>query len=87
MGQLNNASHLESKLPVMLKEALNAEVVLGNVTNTKESFDWINHTFYSIRIRRNPGHYGVSKSKDIPMDVMIEMYLREKLENVILELN
>lgn len=33
MGQLNNASYLESKLSVMIKEALNAEIVLGNVTS------------------------------------------------------
>ena len=30
---MNNASYLESKLPVLLKEALNAEIVLGNVTS------------------------------------------------------
>lgn len=33
MGQMNYASNLESKLSHMLKEALNAEIVLGNVTS------------------------------------------------------
>jgi hypothetical protein len=61
MGMLNTASYIESRLMGFLKEALNAEIVLGNITNYKESYDWLNHTFFAIRLRRNPVHYGVDK--------------------------
>jgi hypothetical protein len=33
MGSLNNAAYIESKLSVMLAEALNAEISLGNITS------------------------------------------------------
>jgi len=39
MGFLNNAAHLESRLMGILKEALNAEIVLGNISSLKEAFD------------------------------------------------
>jgi hypothetical protein len=54
MGMLNNASFIESKLMGFIKEALNAEVVLGNVSNYHEAYDWLNQTFFSIRLKRNP---------------------------------
>ena len=55
---LNNASYLESRLSYMFKEALNAEIALGNISNVNEAYDWMNHTFYIIRLRRNPIIYG-----------------------------
>ena len=58
MGLMTNLSYLESKLMILFREALNAEIVLGNVTSVKEAFDWINYTFYSIRLRRSPYIYG-----------------------------
>lgn len=38
---------LESKLQDMINEALNAEIVLGNITNINEAFDWVYETFYN----------------------------------------
>ena len=54
MGMLNNASYIESRLMIYIKEALNAEIVLGNISNYHEAYDWLNHTFFSIRLKRNP---------------------------------
>jgi hypothetical protein len=31
---MNNASYIESKFMAHMKEGLNAEIVLGNITNT-----------------------------------------------------
>ena len=59
IGSLNNASYIESRLMGFLKEALNAEIVLGTITNYAEAYDWLNHTFFSIRLKRNPLNYGV----------------------------
>lgn len=61
MALLNNASYIESRLMRFLKEALNAEIVLGNVLNYNEAYDWLKHTFFSIRLRRNPLMYGVDR--------------------------
>lgn len=57
-AQLNNASFIESRFSTRLKEALNAEIALGNIATLKEAFDWVNYTFYAIRLRRNPTAYG-----------------------------
>lgn len=75
MGMLNNASYIESKLLIFLKEALNAEIVLGNITNYQEAYHWINYTFLSVRLRRNPLHYGVNKEYsdlDLNCDILVE---------------
>jgi len=42
MGMLNNASFIESRLMTFIKEALNAEIVLGNISNYTEAYDWLN---------------------------------------------
>lgn len=86
MGQMNNASYLESKLPVLLKEALNAEIVLGNVTSQKEAFDWINHTFYCIRLKRNPFNYGC-RAVNINKDLATELYISERIETTLNDLD
>ena len=59
MGLLNNASYIESKMMGFVKEALNAEIVLGTIANYYEAFSWFTNTFCAIRIRRNPTNYGV----------------------------
>lgn len=42
-----------------LPDQLNAEVVLGTVSNLKEAVNWISYTYLYIRMRRNPELYGV----------------------------
>jgi activating signal cointegrator complex subunit 3 len=42
MGMLNNASFIESRLMGFIKEALNAEIVLGNISNYNEAYSWLN---------------------------------------------
>lgn len=42
-----------------LKDNLNAEVVLGTVTNVKEACAWLGYTYLSIRMKLNPLAYGV----------------------------
>jgi replicative superfamily II helicase len=87
MGQLNNASFLESKLNVMLKEAINAEIVLGNVTSQKEAFDWINHTFFSIRIRRNPYNYDCRVVDVVNKDLIVEIHISDLIESTLKDLD
>lgn len=56
---MNDASMIESKFFGHLKEALNAEIVLGNVTNLFEAKEWLEYTFLAVRIKRNGNYYGV----------------------------
>lgn len=42
-----------------LKDNLNAEVVLGTVTNVKEACAWLRYTYLAVRMRLNPLAYGI----------------------------
>lgn len=42
-----------------MKDNLNAEVVLGTVTNVKEACAWLGYTYLSIRMKLNPLAYGI----------------------------
>lgn len=64
----------------MIDEALNAEIVLGNVTSQVEAFDWLNYSFYAIRIRRNPFQYECRILDAANRDLKIEMHISEMIE-------
>lgn len=42
-----------------LRDNLNAEVVLGTVTNVKEACAWLGYTYLFIRMKMNPLAYGI----------------------------
>ncbi|CAD8152858.1 unnamed protein product [Paramecium pentaurelia] len=86
MGMLNNASYIESKLLTFLREALNAEIVLGNITNYTEAYNWMCHTFLSIRLRRNPIHYGVQRAYD-DLELDCDTLVQEKIESALKQLD
>lgn len=44
----------------MLKDNLNAEVVLGTVTNLREACTWLSYTYLYVRMQANPLHYGMT---------------------------
>ncbi|CAH9088182.1 unnamed protein product [Cuscuta europaea] len=50
---------IESQFINSLKDNLNAEVVLGTVTNIKEACTWLGYTYLFIRMKRNPLAYGI----------------------------
>ena len=84
MSLLNNASYIESKLMGFLKEPLNAEIVLGNITNYSEAYDWLNHTFFSIRLKRNPLNYSVQRTYglDLDCDLLVNEKIDQALKNL-----
>jgi replicative superfamily II helicase len=49
---------VESCLMASLPEHLNAEVVLGTITDVTEAIAWIKSTFLFVRARANPLLYG-----------------------------
>ena len=44
----------------MLKDNLNAEVVLGTVTNLREACAWLGYTYLHMRMQANPLAYGMT---------------------------
>ena len=41
-----------------LIEHLNAEIVLHTITDVTIALDWLHSTFFYIRVKQNPEHYG-----------------------------
>lgn len=48
---------LESRLDLNLIDHLNAEIVLGTVTDTHTAKRWLSGTFLYVRLKKNPEHY------------------------------
>jgi len=57
---MHNALPIESQFLPALTDHLNAEVVLGTVSNTAEAVAWLSYTYCYVRMLRNPMHYGVA---------------------------
>ncbi len=56
---LEEAELVESSLySSSLTEHLNVEVALGRVTTRAAAAAWLASTFFAVRFRRNPRHYG-----------------------------
>ena len=49
---------IESRFVEHLADHLNAEVVLGTVTNTSEAVRWLSYTYLHTRMLKNPMAYG-----------------------------
>lgn len=47
-----------------LIEHLNAEVVLHTITDVSIALEWLRSTFFYVRVKQNPQHYG----EDIAID-------------------
>lgn len=51
---------LESQMLKSLPDQLNAEIVLGTVTNIKDGVNWLGYTYLYIRMLKNPKYYSIS---------------------------
>lgn len=43
-----------------LADHLNAEIVLGTVSDIREAVQWLGYTYLYVRMRANPLHYGMT---------------------------
>ncbi|KIX02526.1 uncharacterized protein Z518_08467 [Rhinocladiella mackenziei CBS 650.93] len=50
---------IESKFSQRLVDNLNAEISLGTVTSVPEAVTWLGYSYLFVRMRRNPGAYGI----------------------------
>uniref|UniRef100_A0A1D2A263 Activating signal cointegrator 1 complex subunit 3 n=1 Tax=Auxenochlorella protothecoides TaxID=3075 RepID=A0A1D2A263_AUXPR len=60
LGMLTQQTPIESQFVIGLVDHLNAELVLGTVTNVREAIRWLSYTYLYTRMRKNPLPYGVS---------------------------
>jgi activating signal cointegrator complex subunit 3 len=57
---LTHAVPIESQFKSLLPDNLNAELVLGSVSNVKEAVAWLTYTYLHVRMTKNPLVYGIS---------------------------
>ena len=60
LGMLTHSVPIESQLLGALPDNLNAEVVLGTVSNVREGASWLGYTYLHVRMQRNPLAYGLT---------------------------
>jgi len=60
LGMLTAATPIESQFVKNLSDNLNAELVLGTVTNVKEGARWLGYSYLHARMAKNPLAYGLS---------------------------
>jgi pre-mRNA-splicing helicase BRR2 len=60
LSLLNQQLPIESQFVARLPDNLNAEIVLGSVTNVREAASWLGYTYLYVRMLQNPSLYGVS---------------------------
>ena len=63
LSLVNNQLPIESQFISQLADQLNAEVVLGAVTNLKEAVDWLSYTYLFVRMLRSPRVYGIPEEE------------------------
>ncbi|KAH6555344.1 hypothetical protein KP509_1Z263400 [Ceratopteris richardii] len=71
---------IESQFVNSLKDNLNAEVVLGTVTNVKEALAWLGYTYLFVRMSLNPLAYGITWE-----EVMKDPSLRSKRKSLVID--
>ncbi|EIE24813.1 Sec63-domain-containing protein [Coccomyxa subellipsoidea C-169] len=59
LGMLTHQLPIESQFVSNLEDNLNAEIVLGTVTNVKEACAWLSYTYLFVRMLKNPLSYGI----------------------------
>lgn len=60
LSLMNQQLPIESQFVSQLADQLNAEIVLGSVTNLKDAVNWLGYTYLYIRMLRNPQLYGIA---------------------------
>ena len=61
LSLLTRQNPIESQFMSHLPDNLNAEVVLGTVTNIDEACSWLGYTYLNVRMRQSPITYGINE--------------------------
>lgn len=63
LALLTHQLPIESQFIKELPNHLNAEIILGTVTNVQEGLEWLGYTYLYTRMLRNPMVYGIGYDK------------------------
>nr|CDS32519.1 expressed protein [Hymenolepis microstoma] len=64
LSLMNQQLPIESQLVAKLPDLLNAEIVLGTVSNIRDAVNWLGYTYLYIRMLRSPSLYGVPSGSE-----------------------
>jgi ATP-dependent DNA helicase HFM1/MER3 len=56
---------IESRLHLQLAEHVNAEITLGTVHDSASAVAWLQSTYFCVRVRRRPQHYGLRSAEAV----------------------
>jgi len=73
---------VESKLLKNLVETLNTEISQKVINNVEEAIDWLKGTFFFLRVRKNPGHYGLFGKSEQEREAYLMTQCMESLQNL-----
>ncbi|KAH3714509.1 activating signal cointegrator 1 complex subunit 3 [Pelomyxa schiedti] len=79
LALLSHQLPIESQFTKRLADHLNAEIVLGTVTNVREAVTWLSYTYMYIRMLKNPLVYGISYEEKM-LDPNLEKARRELID-------
>ena len=85
LSLLNHQLPIESQFISKLADNLNAEVVLGTVSNVKEAVEWLGYTYLYVCMLRNPGLYGITQDM-VQQDPYLEQRRADLIHTVATEL-
>ncbi|KAL3318570.1 hypothetical protein Ciccas_002773 [Cichlidogyrus casuarinus] len=85
LSLMNQQLPVESQLITRLPDLLNAEVVLGTVSNVREAVTWLGYTYLFIRMLRNPSLYGIMPNYE-QTDPWLEQRRRDLVHSAALAL-
>jgi len=73
---------VESKLLRNLVETLNTEISQQVINNVEEAIDWLKGTFFFIRVRKNPKHYGLFGKSESERESYLMSQCMQSLQNL-----
>ena len=80
LSLITNQVPIESKFVSAMVDNLNAEIVLGTVTNMREACVWLSYTYLYTRMRKNPLAYGITWNA-VNQDPSLSLPRREIVTN------
>ncbi|KNC51125.1 activating signal cointegrator 1 complex subunit 3 [Thecamonas trahens ATCC 50062] len=80
LRKLTHQLPIESRFMERLPTNLNAEIVLGTVTNVAEAISWLRYTYLYVRMIRNPLVYGIPHE-----DLLADPSLFLRMEQLIVD--
>ena len=86
MGLITNQVPIESNFLASIVDNLNAEIVLGTVSNVAEACRWLSYTYLYVRMGRNPLAYGVTWDQ-VAMDPTLREARHRMIVSAAKELN